>query len=75
MTLSFNVSPNGSVTANGNPVIDEEQVDYERGTVVHLHAEPDDGASFLGWNNGEWFDEDWDYIADEDAVITAEFSV
>ena len=75
MTLSFNISPNGSITANGNPVIDEQQISYERGTLVHLHAEPDNGATFLGWNGGEWFDEDWDFVANEDAVITAEFSV
>ena len=75
MTLSFNVSPNGSVTANGNPIIDEQQVEYERGTIVHLHAEPAPGASFVGWNQGEWFEEDWDITANEDAVITAEFTL
>ena len=69
------MSPNGSVTANGNPIIDEQQVEYERGTIVHLHAEPDPGASFVGWNQGEWFEEDWDITANEDAVITAEFTL
>lgn len=71
MTLTFVVSPEGSgvILANGNDVTGRSIV-VQRGDQVQLHVDPNDGLELENWNEGESFDPDWLYQADQDATIT-----
>jgi len=56
--------------ANGNDVTGTSVV-YGLGETVRIHLEPAEGYALENWNDGQWFDEDWDYQVTGNAAITA----
>lgn len=77
VSLSVNISPAAAVAAgchalvNGVPVVDGSSVDVPLGSLVTLSLELDGGFELDNWNNGEWFDPDWQFLAVSDGVFTA----
>jgi hypothetical protein len=72
VTATFLVRPAGSATifCNSNEVTGRS-VELGRDEQIHIHLEPASGYVLENWNEGQWFDEDWDLVLTENRAFIA----
>ncbi|MFW6176220.1 MAG: InlB B-repeat-containing protein [Thermoplasmatota archaeon] len=64
---------NGTVKVNGTEVEQCWGETFEKGTMVHLEAVPEDGYKFVGWSSEHGNKTNINITMDDDKRITAEF--
>lgn len=72
--LIFNISPSGSgcrILVNGEVVELGVPLGYPIGSTVNLSIELVDGYELDSWNDGQWFDPDWQVEVAGDASFVA----
>lgn len=75
--LTFNIEPANSgcrMLVNGETVELGVPLGYPVGSTINLSLELVDGYELDSWNNGQWFEPDWQVEVTEDASYVAAIS-
>lgn len=75
--LTFNIEPANTgcrVLVNGEAVELGVPLGYPIGSTINLSLELVDGYELDSWNNGQWFEPDWQVDVTEDASFVAAIS-
>lgn len=75
--LTFNIEPANTgcrVLVNGEAVELGVPLGYPVGSAINLSLELVDGYELDSWNNGQWFEPDWQVEVTEDASFIATIS-
>lgn len=75
--LTFNIEPSNTgcrVMVNGEAVELGVPLGYPIGSTINLSLELVDGYELDSWNNGQWFEPDWQVEVTEDASFVATVS-